>query len=250
MIDGGAPASPGGRALEDLIASTAPEDLIEAAADRALGEDLALKLLNHRELPARALELLAKNPSAMKHRRVITGIVSHPRTPRFVSIPIANRLFAFELMHLTLSPKVATDLKVAADNAIISRLESISAGERIVLARRGSTRLAAALLNDPEARIIEAALNNPRMTEVEIVKALKLDKVKQSLIALACEHKKWQLRSEIQIEVLKAEHTPLAKAILMAERLPPSTVTDVLKNSRLPVTVRAYLLEMQARRQR
>ncbi len=237
-----------GRTLEDLIASSESADLVEAAADRGLSEDLALKLLNHRELPARALEMLAKNPSAMKHRRVITGIVAHPNTPRFVSIPIANRLFVFELMQIAISPRVATDLKVAADNSIIARLESVSAGERTALARQASTRLAGALLNDSERRVIEAAMNNPRMTEIEIVRALRHDQVSQSLIALVCEHKKWALRTEIQVEVLKAAHTPLAKAILTAERLPPSTVEDVLKNSRLPVQVWAYLLEMQARR--
>jgi hypothetical protein len=236
------------RALEDLVSSTDPQDLLNAATNPSLSEDLALRLLNHPELPARALELLAKNPSVMKHRPVLTAIVMHPRTPRFVSIPIANRLYVFELMQIAISPRVATDLKVAADNAIISRLESVSAGERLALARRGSTRAAGALLNDPEERVIEAALNNPRMTEVEIVKALKLEDVSQSLIAQVCEHKKWVLRTEIQVEILKAAHTPLAKAILIAERLPASIVSEVLKNSRLPVQVRAYLLEMQARR--
>ena len=244
MIGNGSP----GRTLEDLIASNEAADLVEASTDRGLSEDLALKLLSHKEIPARALELLAKNPTAMKHRRVLTAIVTHPHTPRFVSIPIANRLFVFELMQIAISPRVATDLKVAADNAIISRLDSVSSGERLALAKQGSTRLAGALLNDAESRVIEAALNNPRMTEIEIVKALKHDQVSQSLISLVCEHQKWALRTEIQVEVLKAAHTPLAKAILMAERLPPSLVAEVLKNSRLPVHVRAYLLEMQARR--
>ena len=238
------------RSLDELVASSNPEDLAIASADRSLSEELALRLLNHHELPARALEALAKNTSAMKHRRVLTGIVTHPRTPRFVSIPIANRLFVFELMKIAISPSVAPDIKVAADNAVIARLESVSAGERMSLARQASTRLAGALLNDAESRIIEAALDNPRMTEVEIVKALKRDDASQALIALVCEHKKWALRSEIQVQVLKAAHTPLAKAILMAERLPPSIVSEVLKNSRLPAPVRAYLTEMQARRKK
>lgn len=241
-------SQPGGRTLEELVESEAAEDLIDAAADRSLSEDLTLKLLNHRGLPPRALELLAKNPSAMKHRSVLTSIVIHPKTPRFVSLPIANRLFAFELLRISVLPTVAADVKLAADNAIIARLESISSGERIALARQGSTRLAGALLNDAEPRIIEAALDNPRMTEIGIVKALKVEQVSQSLIALVCEHEKWSLRTEIQVEVLKAAHTPLAKAIVVAEKLPPATVTDVLRNSRLPAHVRAYLLEMKVRR--
>lgn len=236
------------RSLEELVSSSSADDLAAAASDRGLSEDLALKLLNNRDIPQKALEALSKNGSAMKHRRVLVGLVMHPRTPRFVALPIANRLFAFELMTISTSAQVATDVKMAADNAIISRLESISAGERATLAKRGSTRLAGALLADPEQRIAATALDNPRMTEIEIVKALKAEDVTQHLIAAVCEHKKWSLRTEIQIAVLKAPHTPLARAIVMADRLPAATVSDVLKNSRLPVQVRAYLLEKQARR--
>jgi hypothetical protein len=236
------------RPLEELVSSTSSDDLIAAASDRALNEDLALRLLNNHDLPQRALELLAKNASVMKHRRVIVAIVTHPRTPRFVSLPIANRLFAFELMKIATSASVPMDVKIAADAAIIQRLESISAGERATMAKLGSTKLAGALLRDPEPRIVASALDNPRMTEAEIVKALKQDDVSQSLISFVCEHRQWALRQEIQIEVLKAPHTPLAKAILVADRLPASIVKDVLKNSRLPAAVRAYLAEKQARR--
>ena len=66
------------RALEDLVASTEAQDLLNAAKDPSLSEELALRLLNHPELPARALELLAKNPSIMKHRPVIAGASTHP----------------------------------------------------------------------------------------------------------------------------------------------------------------------------
>ena len=118
MIGGDDAASFKGRSLEELIASEDSKDLLLAAADHGLSEDLALKLLNHRELPARALESLAKNASAMKHRRVLTGIVMHPRTPRFVSLPIANRLFVFELMQIALSPRVATDVHLGDQHAL------------------------------------------------------------------------------------------------------------------------------------
>src|SRR4051812_1097560 len=114
--------APESRSVEELIASQAPEDLIAAASDRRLNEDSALALLKQRDLPTLALERLAKNASAMKHRRVLVGIVTHPRTPRFVSLPVVQRLFSFELMQISISPAVATDVKIAADRAITSRL--------------------------------------------------------------------------------------------------------------------------------
>src|SRR4051794_38037239 len=124
------PTGEAGRSLEELISSELPEDLIEAAADRSLSEDLTLRLLNHRELPARALELLAKNPSAMKHRRALTAIVTHPRTPRFVSIPIANRLFSFGLLRISVLPSGAGGRKLPAGEAEIKWVGMVSAGGR------------------------------------------------------------------------------------------------------------------------
>ena len=102
----------------------------------------------------------------MKHRRVLAAIVSHVKTPRHVSLPIARHLYTFELLQIALTPAVSADVKMAVEDAITMRLESISAGERLALAKRGSTRIAAALLFDKEPGVMKAALVNPFMTEV------------------------------------------------------------------------------------
>src|SRR5439155_2208472 len=111
-----------------------------------LTEDLALPLLTRRDLNERVLDDLSKNGAVMKHRKVLIALVRHPRTPRHVSLPIARRLYTFELMQIALTPGVAADLKMVVEDAIISRLASVSAGERLALSRRASTRVAAALL--------------------------------------------------------------------------------------------------------
>src|SRR5438270_2489935 len=146
--------------LAELIHEHSPELLRQAARDLRLTEELALGLLERRDLPHQAIEDLAKNMAVMKHRRVLNAVVMHPRTPRHVSLPIARRLYSFELLQITLLASVAADLRMFAEEQLVARLETISAGERMALAKRGSTRIAAALLSDPEGRVIEAALNN------------------------------------------------------------------------------------------
>ena len=54
---------------------SAPEILIAVAADARLTEDLALALLNHRDLPREALEALSKNGSLMRQRKVRMAVV-------------------------------------------------------------------------------------------------------------------------------------------------------------------------------
>jgi hypothetical protein len=71
--------------LERLVHDTSPEIMIAAAGDPRLTEDLALALLNHRDLPREALEALHKNGPLMQQRKVRLAVVMHPRTPRHPS---------------------------------------------------------------------------------------------------------------------------------------------------------------------
>jgi len=122
--------------LATQIHSHSADELKRAASDAALSEELALALLERRDLPPEVLEALSKNASALKLRRVMVALVSHPKTPRHASLPVIRHLYTFELMQLALSPAVLADIKKLAEETLVSRLEKITLGERTTLARR------------------------------------------------------------------------------------------------------------------
>jgi hypothetical protein len=227
--------------LEHLIHDRSPEVLIAVAADSRLSEDLALALLNRRDLPSKALEELNKNASVTKHRKVRLAIVMHVRTPRHISIPAIRHLYAFELMQVALFPAVAADVKRAAEEVLIGRLKSISPGERYALAKQSPGRVAAALLFDPDERIMRAALANPQMTEALIVNALQAEDATEVFVAAICHDEKWTRRQEIKVVLLGHEKTPFARVLQIASELPARVIRDVLHNSRLSENVRKYL---------
>src|SRR5260370_11775497 len=185
-----------------LVHEQSPDVLRTAAGDKRLTEDLALTLLQRRDLPAAAIEVMAKNGAVMKHRRVINAIVVHPHAPRHVSLPIIRRLFAFELMNIALMPAVFADIKKFAEDVLISRLENTTPGERMSLAKRSSQAIAAALVLAPDKRVMEAALPNPQMTEAAIVKALMKEDAPQHLIDNVCHYYKWTLLRELCFALL------------------------------------------------
>lgn len=234
--------------LEDLIHSQELSVLRGVASSARLTEDIALSLLNRRDLPQQVLDDLSRNGATMRNRKVMMGVVSHPRTPRHVTLPITRHLYTFELMQLALTPAVAPDIKLAVEEILISRLESISSGERMSLARRGSTRIAAALLTDPETRVIEAALDSPYLTEIFVVKTVMRDDCPHPLVHAVCNHRKWALRRDVQIALLRNQQTPLARAIAIAEALPVHVVREVLDHSRLQPNIKAYLTDQLQRR--
>ncbi|MFL6301382.1 MAG: hypothetical protein ACJ71N_12335 [Terriglobales bacterium] len=237
------------QSLEDMMQSRDADVLKAAASHPGMNEDLALLFLTRRGLPPAALEALSKNGHAMKHRRVIAAIVSHVKTPRHVSLPIARHLYTFELLQIALTPAVPADVKMAVEDAITMRLESISAGERLALAKRGSTRVAAALLLDREPAVMQAALVNPFMTEVWIVKAIMSKDATAALVGEVSHHVKWSLRKEIRIALLKNDMTPLGRVLAFAQSMSAPVLRDVLANSRLSAKVKEYLTkELETRK--
>src|SRR5262249_22865576 len=136
------------------------EDVKTTVADAAMSEHAALGLLKRPDLPPEVLEQLSKNGNVLKHRKVKLALVEHPKTPRHVALPLVRQLYTFDMMQVALTPVTPADVKVAAEEALCTRLETISSGERLTLAHRGSGRIAEALLGDGEARVIQAALQN------------------------------------------------------------------------------------------
>jgi hypothetical protein len=136
---------------------------------------------------------------------------------------------------------VPANIKKMADETLVSRLKTIALGERLTLARQASGRIAGALLLDSEPRIMQAALENPHMTEAFIVQTVLKPQV-PVLVQAVSQHAKWSLRRDIQIALLRTEHLSLARALAFARNFSPVRVREILQNSRLPARVKDQLL--------
>ncbi len=283
-------------------ATVALADLLRTAVDTVLTEDLALALLKRADLPPEVLEQLAKNANALKSRKVKIALVSHPHTPRHVSVPLARQFYTFDLMKVALSPHVPADVKVAVDGVLISRLKTVTLGERLTLARRASGRVAAALLLDVESgdgkivdrntmdrktidrktidrkitdrktiagktiggktiagktiaakavardtRVMQAALENPRLTEALVINSVLGPAAGAALVQAVARHAKWSRRREIRAALLRTAHLSLARALEFSRGIPAPLLEEVLASSRLPAPIKAQLIrESQA----
>jgi hypothetical protein len=220
--------------------ATASVDLSNAN-DPAFTADLALAVVKNRDLSSDVIEQISRNAAVMKSRKVRVALAAHPRAPRRIALRLIRELYTFDLMQFSLIPAVAADLKRVADEQLVARLASITLGERIALARRSSAMVVAALLLDREARVWQTALENPRLSESAIVKALLRPTATPVFVKVLCHHVKWSLRPEVRCALLRNEYTPLARALEFARRLPPAQLRDILHASRLPEKIKAYL---------
>lgn len=232
--------------LETQIHSNSRDDLLRAAADPALTEDLALALLKRTDLPAEVLERLAKNGNALKLRKVKLALVCHPHTPRHVSVPLARQFYSFDLMKVALSPTVPADVKVAADATLVARLKTITIGERLSLARRASGRVAGALLLDGETRVMRTALENSRLTESFVIQAVLRLQAGAALVQAVAQHTKWSYRREVRMALLRTEYLSLARALEFSHGLPLPLLRELLQSSRLPAKIRDQVLRQHS----
>jgi hypothetical protein len=198
-------------------------------------EEQALSILHRADVSAEALAQLARNPDALKSRKVTLAMAMHPRTPRHISLPLLRRMFTFDLMQVTLTPAVAADIKRAAEEQMLVRLESLSAGEKISLGRRASGRVAAELLLDADARVISAALENGRLVEGGVVTALMGADAQEVLFRLVSQHAKWPQRREIQMALLRSEKTPIEYVKSISAHFSPEVLSEILPEPRKPV---------------
>jgi len=234
-----------------------PADLLRTAADPALTEDFALALLKRADLPLEVIEQLTKNTNALKSRKVKIALVSNPHTPRHVSVPLARQFYTFDLMKVALSPSVPADVKVAVDDVLISRLKTVTIGERLTLARRASGRVAAALLLDVETigtkiidaktaaretQVMQAALENPRLTEALVINSVLRPAASAALVDAVAQHAKWSCRREIRAALLRTEHLSLARALEFSREIPAPLLHELLTASRLPAQIKDQLL--------
>jgi hypothetical protein len=93
--------------------------------------------------------------------------------------------------------------------------------------------VAAALLLDKERRTMQAALNNPQMTEAWIIKALRTESGTEQLAPAVGSHPKWAHRHEVKVALLANRNTPAARLQQLAQELPLSALKDILRHVRL-----------------
>jgi hypothetical protein len=220
--------------------ASAPSTL-HATEDPALTEDLILAQLKNRDLGSEEIAQIGTNSVVTKSRKARLALAAHPHTPRRLVLRLIRELYTFDLMHFALLPAAAADLKRIADDLLVSRLASVSLGERISLARRCSGSVAAALLLDKESRVWRTALENSRLGEAAIVKALQRPGAAPAFVGAVCHHAKWSLGPDIRVALLRNPDTPLAHALEFARRMPPPQLRDILHASRLPEKIKGYL---------
>jgi hypothetical protein len=246
------------------MAPSVPEDLAFelASAGRDRLEELIESSFDRFDLPA--VRALLSNSFCeegvvqriYRDRRLISSYEVRKELARHRSLPLAlglqlvPGLYWRDLIALCQDTKIRPQLRRAAELRLIERLPSLAVGERMNLARKASPRLVQALGRDPHPRVCQALMENPRLTEGQIMPWVSRENSNPQILRVVAANARWGVRYPIRVALCSNPATPVDVALPL---LPLLKRIDQLKVGHdvrlaLPVRRRAELLSGTASR--
>ena len=230
--------------LAAVLHDTNREVLLALLDNPRLTEEQVLVLLSRPNLPQETIRELSYREPLVRSYRVKLAMARHAHTPRSVSLPLLRHLFLFDVLTVAATPAVPADLRRLAEEALVSRAPTLPLGERITLARRGTGRIAAGLILDRERQVFETALNNPKMTEDLVLKALAQEGVSAEAVEAVATHRRWSLLYNVRLALLRHPMASLARVLSLAPQMKRRDLAEIVQDPRMPANRRAYLTRL------
>jgi len=196
---------------DDPDAAEALEALAHAAADPALSYEVRARLYaaaTEQRLPALARLFLVASPATMSHRELAKSLA--PERP----------------------------LKPTG--------RPLTLGERKALARTHDREQILLLIRDPHPAVIAILLDNPHVTESDIVRIASARPAVPSSLATVAAHARWSVRHPVKRALVLNPSTPLADAIRIATTLRVQELRELAADVSLPEALRTHAAEVHA----
>ena len=240
-------------AVEDLpeLLASGSEDVLRCLIDHpAFDETHVCLLLERKDLSGLLLEEIGKRKAWRAIYRVRLALAAHPHTPRLIAMRLMRDLHLMDLVRIGLLPTSSMEVRRLADERVLAQLPQLSLGQKLMLARRGSTRIAAGLVERGTEQVARVALDNSFLTESHLLKTLAKEALPASIVAAVARHGKWSKLVNIRVALLRHPHAPPGRVPELVPGLPRREIEDMLALSRLSESVRARLREELTQRKK
>jgi hypothetical protein len=229
--------------IPELLGSGNEEVLRSLIDNPAFDETHVCLLLERKDLSGLLLEEISKRKTWRAVYRVRLGLAAHPHTPRLIAMRLLRELHLMDLVRISLLPASSMELRRLADERVLTQLPQLPLGQKLTLARRGSTRIAAGLIAQGPEQVARVALDNSFLTESQLLKTLAREALPARIVAAVARHDKWSKLVNIRVALLRHPHAPVELVRALVPGLPRREIQDLLELSRLPEYVRAPLRE-------
>jgi hypothetical protein len=237
-----------GEELASLLHHHAPDVLLALLDNPALDETQLCLLLDRKDLPTEILEEVTRRKALLKNYRVKRALAFHPRTPRLASLRLVRELYLMDLVQLAFMPGTSAELKRIAEEQLVARLPQLPLGQKITLARRGTARVAGALLAEGHTQVLSIALDNPSLTEAQVLKVLSRENLPPGVVKGVAQHRKWSHTYNVRLALVRHRGSTLSTILAYLPELTVSDLRELAAPGIVSESLRRYLLaEIQQR---
>jgi len=190
-------------------------------------------------VPVTLLEALASTAPWSERPRVLGGVCLNPRTPRALAQRLLPALYWRDLADVAASHRIEGGVKVRAEALLKERLPDLRLGEKIALGRIATPAVLRLLLLESDAKILEAALQNPRLTESDLVALVRTKDAPRPLLEAVAAASRWQASYAVRLALVLQPRTPAAVSLAQLTSLVEHDLRQIAENPTLPPLVQA-----------
>ena len=232
-----------------LLLHDGREEILLGLLDNPYFDEKSLcLLLLRKELSGSFIEQVASRELWLRNYAVRRGLAFHPHLPHALGLRLVRELFVTDLVQLTMAASAAPALKQLAEELVLARLPQLPPAQKMVLARRGSARLAGALLADGQAEAIPIVLESPFLNEGQVLRVLSRVNAPSRAVAAIAASGRWTQHYSVRLAVVRNPQTPLATVLAFLPSISTVDLRILAESSSIPSSVRPHVRRELANR--
>lgn len=203
-----------------------------------IGPDEARQAMRNPFFTAEMAETLAGERRLLAFYEVRRDLAQNLRTPEALALRFLTGLYWRDLMVIGLDTRLRPTLRRAADQHLLARLSEVALGEKIALARRASAGVLLQLRHDPNARVIAALLDNPRLTEGTLAPVAHSSSTPPSTLDVIAHDRRWGPRYGLRLAIARNPAASTETALRLLPGLRKGDLKAVAADPKLGAAVR------------
>ena len=154
-----------------------------------------------------AREILDR-PEYLDNQEIRRALAGHRHTPLPEALRLVSTLYWTDLVDLGRDARIRPPVRRAAQQVLFVRYEGLAVGERVSIARRAGVELLSRVRHDPEPRVVQAMLENPRLTEGVLMPLLASDATRPEVLRSIAASERWLARYEVRRLLCRHRRVP------------------------------------------
>ena len=209
-----------------------------ALASPGLSEADVLAILLNRRATRRQVETIADDRRWNRNREVVRRVFRHPNAPIAFATRSLPLLRWGDLAEALDRPWLHPTLRSRAEHALRGRIEELTTGERVALARRAGRRAIPTFLASREERVLCSLLGNARLREAEVARLAGDPSAPAAFLRNVVDHPVWGGRRSVCLGLAANPRSPAATALRALGRLPTDDLRRLANDGKVPGIVR------------